>query len=482
MSQPQQQSRGNFMTTLLLMATVFLGAQLLFQRPPADNRKPDDLLKLIKQANVDDRDVDAAQLLPQYINKLQDEQKKQKWSQQEVDKREFEATVLVAQAKFRGALSRMKNPSQSALVHKKLNDAWMLLQQKFDRYHNDPVWQMEVSVTPDANFTASETTPGQLFDDLTAKLSERNKTELAWGLFPGYPMIDFLVHLTGAVPGFSYWFTPFLLALIVRVAVFPWSMKQYRFGRQMMQLQPYVKEIQEKFKDKRTGKIPPEKQGQASQESMALYKEYGINPLAGCGSAFIQMPFFYLVYQCMLLYRFEFARGTFLWIHPGATKFLGLNLAPNLGQLDQLLVIIYGVSMIVSQLMMPISDPAQVRTQRLMGIGMSVMFTFFMLFGYQLPAAFTLYWVFANILATAQAVWAYKLPAPPLEKVQTVKGGARPKPGFFERLQAMAEQQEQNKSQNLSDPGSQKGLPNGKYTVDPDFFGKTGSPRSKKKK
>jgi YidC/Oxa1 family membrane protein insertase len=219
---------------------------------------------------------------------------------------------------------------------------------------------------------------------------------------------------------------------------------------------------------------------------MALYKEYGLNPLAGCGSALIQMPIFMVVLAAMQLYKFEFTKGTFMWIQPGATKFLGMNLASNLGQPDQLLVIIYGVSMIVSQLLMPVTDPANIRQQRLMGLGVSIMITFGM-FTYVLPSAFTLYWVFANVLATAQALWAYKMPAPPLEKVQTVKGGVKPKPGFMEKLQMMmeaqAEQQkglEQKPNENPPNGKPKNGKPEAR--VDPKYFGKTGNPKKGRKK
>ena len=99
----------------------------------------------------------------------------------------------------------------------------------------------------------------------------------------------------------------------------------------------------------------------------------------------------------------------------------------------------------------------------------------------------TLYWVFANVLATAQALWAYKMPAPPLEKVQTVKGGVVPKPGFMEKLQKMMEAQaEQQKSlgqKPTEEPPNGKpknGKPENK--VDPKYFGKTGTPKKGRKK
>lgn len=482
----QQGPKGQFMTMILLFICIYMGMQLLNPNKGApDTRSYTDVLKQLQDLNRDEKDVEAATLLPVYHEKIGKARNDKKWSQEEYDRHELEGIVLVAQAKYKGALSRISDPTKSAVVHKKLHDAWMLMQAPYQKWHDTAVWTTPFEVTPDPKLNLAQLPAEKLYDNLVIDLSQRNRTELVWGIFPGYPAIDAFVRLTGSQPGFSYWFAAFLLALAVRLVIYPWSMKQYRFGRQMMQMQPYVKEIQEKFKDKKTGKIPPDKQAQASAETMALYKEYGLNPLVGCSSALLQMPIYMVVLSAMQLYQFEFVKGTFLWMNPeGTHKFLGMHLAPNLGQPDQVLIVIYGISMLVSQYLMPVTDPTQIKQQRLMGLGVSVMITFFM-FGYGLPSAFVLYWVFANVLATAQALYAYKMPAPKLEKIQTVPGGVKPKPGFMEKLQNMMEEQARAASeQQKSLPENGKPPKNGKPETnsDPQLFGKAGSPKSRKKK
>jgi YidC/Oxa1 family membrane protein insertase len=264
--------------------------------------------------------------------------------------------------------------------------------------------------------------------------------------------MEFLVGLTGNTPGFSYWFAALMLAILVRLAVFPLAQKQYMWGRRMSQLAPYIKEIQEKFKDKKTGKVTD--QQAMTLETMDLYKRYGFNPFAGCLPALIQLPLFLIIYQCMLLYRFEFTKGFFLWIQPGSGSFLGMPLAPNLGERDYLIIIVYGISMVVTTLLTPVSDPTNVRQQRMIGISIALIFSVMMFF-WPLPSAFVVYWVFTNILATAQSLYVYRMPVAPLEPVQTTAGGAIP-----------------TTSRDL----------NGKTNVDPGFFGKTGKGNSKKKK
>jgi YidC/Oxa1 family membrane protein insertase len=479
--QPRQ--RGQFTQTLLIFAVIFLGTRLLFpgdQKP--DTRTLVEVKSELQKLNSAEDDVKASATLPAYLQKVAQTKDKEKWAINKVNEAELEGVVLVAQAKLKGALSREGKPEKAYLVHKKLTDGWTLMQTYYQKLRTKEAWAKPVAVTPDPFFESNAVSPSQLYDTLVQKLSEKNKSEMVWGLFPGFPAIDFFVRLTGSQSGFSYWFAAFLLALVVRIIIYPWSMKQYRFGKQMMQIQPYAKELKDKFTDKKTNKVPPDKQAQLSAETMALYKEYGLNPFAGCGSAVLQMPIYMVVLAAMQLYRFEFDKGTFAWIHPGATKFLGLDLAPNLGQPDHLLIIVYGISMIVSQYLMPVSDPTQVRQQRLMGLGVSVFITIGM-FTYTLPSAFILYWVFANVLATAQALYVYKvMPSQPLEKVQTVPGGVKPKPGFMEKLQAMMEQQA-NPSQNGAQENKEK--PKDDHVenrIDPALFGKAGSGRARKKR
>ena len=74
----------------------------------------------------------------------------------------------------------------------------------------------------------------------------------------------------------------------------------------MQELQPKVKELQEKYKGQ------PEK---AQKEVMALYKEHKVNPLAGCFPLLVQMPILIAFYQALLSLEYlEPSHAGFLWI------------------------------------------------------------------------------------------------------------------------------------------------------------------------
>ncbi|MES1227763.1 MAG: membrane protein insertase YidC, partial [Armatimonadota bacterium] len=393
------------------------------------------------QMNADVKDNTIVTELPAWERKFKAEAETNKLPAAEVDAAILKAHVLVADTKLKSALW---NPGHA---HSKLSKAYDILKATYEKDKDTKAWNEPVAIPADEKDPATSYSASQLYTKVVADLSAKNKTELVWGFVPGYQVIDFLVAVTGRQPGLSYAFAAFLLALVVRGAVWPLSQKQYVWGRKMQQLQPMLKELEANFKDKKTGIVTD--QAGYQQATMKLYGEYGMNPFSGCGPALIQIPFFFTIFQCMQMYRFEFTHGTFLWINPTSTKLFNIPLAPNLGERDMILVFVYGVTMVITTLLTPVSDPTQMRQQRIMGLVFAVGIAISMFF-YPLASAFILYWIFTNIMATGQSLMVNRMKLPPLEKVATPHGGILPT--------------------------------NGKSDVAPDFFTKTGSSKANKKK
>jgi YidC/Oxa1 family membrane protein insertase len=397
---------------------LWLGSLVLLivmqKNQPQDKSTYQDTFKLLQTANVETKDVTAANLKSKYEGLLDKAVNEKGLSADEATSKKHEAAVLVANTQFRAGL--MRNDTQR--IRTAYNTLWPFQKSLKDT----PAWKdAKFTAAPDSRYPeVPQTSSGQeLFEKTSEVISARNKKELIWGFMPGgYQAIDALVHMTGAVPSFSYAFGAFLLALVVRLIVFPFTQKTIMHSRMMSQLAPLTKDLKEKYGTDAQ---------QLQLKTMELYKEYGLNPMAGCAPAFVQMPLFLTVYQAMLLYQFEFQKGTFLWINDATSKATNGFIAPNLGSQDAILIIIYGISMIISQFLTPVSDPSQVKQMRLMGVGISVMFTFFMFTGaFPVVSGFVLYWTFTNILATFQSLRAYRLPLPPLQKVNTIHGGTIP--------------------------------------------------------
>ncbi|HET8603651.1 MAG TPA: membrane protein insertase YidC [Marmoricola sp.] len=78
------------------------------------------------------------------------------------------------------------------------------------------------------------------------------------------------------------------LTVLIRAALIPLFVKQIKSSRNMQLLQPKVKELQKKYGHDRE---------RLAQETMALYKETGTNPLASCLPLLIQMPIFWALFR-----------------------------------------------------------------------------------------------------------------------------------------------------------------------------------------
>lgn len=415
-ARPQPTKMQSFLQTFMIFITLFLAFNIYTQSQkarPADGLTRSDLATKLLADNAAVRDQTILRdTKPAYDSKIDADLKSGAIDANKATELKFQGDVVVADTELKGGIV--------AKDYGRLTAAFQSIDSLRKKYEKTELWNKPVTVTDvsrDPRFGWSSQSPNELWKKSMETLRDTNHKDAIWGFFPGYQFIDFLVGLTGRNPAFSYALAAIMLGLVVRLIIWPLSQKQLMFGRQMSQLTPLLKEIKEKHKETTV----------QQQKTMELYKEYGINPMAGCFPALIQMPLFLIVYQAMLRYRFEFQNGTFLWMNPHTSAASHGLTAPNLGQTDYPLIILYGITMMSSTLLTPVSDPTQKTQQRLMGIGITVLFTGSMLFGlYPVPAAFVLYWTCTNILASAQSIRAYRMPKPPLVKVNAKGGGIYP--------------------------------------------------------
>src|SRR3989344_1874792 len=95
------------------------------------------------------------------------------------------------------------------------------------------------------------------------------------------PFFNLLVFLYNTAAFNDFGIAIILLTLIIRFILSPLSIKTFKSQKALNQLQPRIKEIQEKFKNE------PQKQ---SQVIMELYKQHKVNPFSGCLPLLIQLP------------------------------------------------------------------------------------------------------------------------------------------------------------------------------------------------
>ena len=86
----------------------------------------------------------------------------------------------------------------------------------------------------------------------------------------------------------NYGLAIILLTILIKIILLPLTLKQQKSMTKTQKLQPKLQEVMDKYK------YDKERQ---SQETMKLYKEYGVNPMGGCLPLIIQFPILIAFYQ-----------------------------------------------------------------------------------------------------------------------------------------------------------------------------------------
>jgi YidC/Oxa1 family membrane protein insertase len=126
---------------------------------------------------------------------------------------------------------------------------------------------------------------------------------LGWGIFGWINKLIFipLFGLLGSYMGLGI--AIILFTILIKLAMSPITFKSFLSQAKMKVLRPEIMEIGEKFQ-----KDPMKKQ----QETMKLYNKAGVNPMAGCIPALIQLPFMYASFQ-FFPSAIELRQKSFLW-------------------------------------------------------------------------------------------------------------------------------------------------------------------------
>lgn len=242
-----------------------------------------------------------------------------------------------------------------------------------------------------------------------------------------------------------------LLTVFIRIVIWPLHNKSTRTMKRMGKLQPIMKELREKHADN------PKK---LNQETMKLYKTYGVNPMGGCLPMLIQIPIFFGVFK-MLGAAVEMRGASFLWVDDLSRPD---TLWDVFGVPINVLPIVMAITMVLQMQLTPQSGD---KLQRRIFMLMPLMFFFFC---YNYAAALALYWSTQNIVSIGQTLLMKKLPEPELEEKKS-KGGDDGKPrkkGMFEKLaERMEEVQRQQEIASGREPG-------GKTQQSTNLFGGSG--------
>ncbi|KAL5223092.1 hypothetical protein ABZP36_027805 [Zizania latifolia] len=223
---------------------------------------------------------------------------------------------------------------------------------------------------------------------------------------------------------YAYGFAIILLTVIVKAATLPLTKQQVESTLAMQNLQPQLKAIQQRYAGN---------QERIQLETARLYKQAGVNPLAGCFPTLATIPVFIGLYQALSNVANEgLLTEGFFWI-PSlggpttiAARQSGAGISwlfpfvdghPPLGWYDTIAYLVLPVLLVASQYVsMEIMKPPQTDDPSQKNTLLVLKFLPFMIgwFSLSVPSGLSIYWFTNNVLSTAQQVWLRKL------------GGAKP--------------------------------------------------------
>ncbi len=192
-------------------------------------------------------------------------------------------------------------------------------------------------------------------------------------------MVTFFYDITADFGFPNYGIAIILFTIAIKSLLFPLTAKQMKSMKAMKEIGPQLKAVQDKYKNDKT----------AQQKAVAdLYKETGINPLAGCLPLIVQMPILSGMFYALRSYKYLSHPG-FLWIK-------------NLSAVDHfyILPILAALTTYLSskQSSMAVSENAN-------PAGKIVVFVMPLFIGYMtlhFPAGLGLYWVVSNLMQIVQ--------------------------------------------------------------------------------
>ncbi|HKF80884.1 MAG TPA: YidC/Oxa1 family membrane protein insertase [Thermoleophilaceae bacterium] len=213
----------------------------------------------------------------------------------------------------------------------------------------------------------------------------------------------------------SWGWSIILLTFTVRIAILPLTFKGVKAMQRLQQLQPEIKEIQQRYKGDRQ---------RMNQEVMAFYQREKVNPLGSCLPLVLQIPFFISLF--------------YLLRSPGFKADIAGNASfgpiPNLAEkvtgdpvlLGALIVLYVGTQLAATAVTAFSADP----TQRRLMLALPFVFVVFIV---NFQAGLIVYWITTNVWTIGQQLLVKKLypkpePRAPAEAAEAKPARGKPAP------------------------------------------------------
>ncbi len=217
------------------------------------------------------------------------------------------------------------------------------------------------------------------------------------------PLFNVTVFLYNILPGNDFGLAIVVLTLFIKLIFYPLTSKSLKSQKKLGQLNPRIQEVKEKYKDN------PKAQSEAV---MALYRESGVNPVAGCLPLLIQIPILLGLYQAFiaglkpesLVFLYDFVQKPDV-INNISFGFIDIN-----SKMPLLALAAGGLQFLQSK-----NSASQLQgtgtTKEMKALNSQMLYFFpvmIIIIGWNLPAGLVLYWLATTAFSIVEQAYAQK--------------------------------------------------------------------------
>ncbi len=212
------------------------------------------------------------------------------------------------------------------------------------------------------------------------ELEKVNRAKVADFGWLNTKMLEILRYFYSLFP--NYGIAIILLTLLVRLILYPLTLKQTKEMAKIQKLQPKMQELQDKYKDDRQ---------KLNEEVMKLYTKNKVNPFGGCFPILLQIPIIMALFNT-LRNAVELRKSSFLWM-------------TDLSKGDPYLILPIAIAVLMHYQQSKTNiDPQQRQAMAFMPMMM-------MVFTFSLPSGLLVYWFASSVLGLLQQLQTNKIMA-----------------------------------------------------------------------
>jgi len=222
------------------------------------------------------------------------------------------------------------------------------------------------------------------------------------------PIFNALIGIYNILPFDDFGIAIIILTILIRIILYPFSLKALRSQKDLQELQPKIKEVQNKHKNNKE---------QQAKKLMELYKENKVSPFSGCLPLLAQFPILIALYRAFLKgLSSDEITGLYSFVaHPGSINPLFLGFL-DLTEKNVYLALLAGAVQFW-QSKQSIPKAHSVAKEGDMAMRMNTQMLYFMplftvFLGITFPAGLALYWVVYTLFTIFQQ-WQMRKAQPP---------------------------------------------------------------------